>query len=526
MLTRAWCPFLNPTKIRTSNSCKDGVKLLTRRGEYRRHRPILCRTFLLANHSGPRATPTYGRTTSAHESTMASPFTGGLPLWDEALVQSSFPAPCGSAGSSGSTQSSASPCGESAEMKSRTADCGARATDGEKASAKKGAPGGSGSSGSASLYEAIVRGSQWPEPVPSSLTLEEKYQLCLSIAQECVQPEELRTLLERKEFPLCYDGFEPSGRMHVAQGLLKVTNVNKLTKAGCIFVFWVADWFAMLNNKMGGDLKKIRKVGEYFIEVWKAAGMDMRNVRFLWASEEIDKRSDQYWTQVMEIARSFTITRIKRCSQIMGRQEGDEQPAAQIMYPCMQVKRMCTCVLCADIFYLGADICQLGMDQRKVNMLAREYCDEIKRKLKPIILSHQMLPGLLEGQEKMSKSDPDSAIFMEDTEAEVNRKIKKAFCPPGALEGNPCVSYVEKLVFPAFSNFEVARSEANGGNTTYSSVNEFREAYARGALHPGDLKDSLARALNRRLEPIRKHFTTDEHARKLLQQIKAYKVTK
>jgi tyrosyl-tRNA synthetase len=36
-----------------------------------------------------------------------------------------------------------------------------------------------------------------------------------------------------------------------------------------------------------------------------------------------------------------------------------------------------------------ADICQLGMDQRKVNMLAREYCDDIKRKLKPVILSHR-----------------------------------------------------------------------------------------------------------------------------------------
>jgi tyrosyl-tRNA synthetase len=36
------------------------------------------------------------------------------------------------------------------------------------------------------------------------------------------------------------------------------------------------------------------------------------------------------------------------------------------------------------------------MDQRKVNMLAREYCDDIKRKLKPIILGHRMMPGLLE----------------------------------------------------------------------------------------------------------------------------------
>jgi len=70
------------------------------------------------------------------------------------------------------------------------------------------------------------------------------------------------------------------------------------------------------------------------------------------------------------------------------------------------------------------------MDQRKVNMLARDYCDKIGQENKPIIVSHHMLLGLKEGQEKMSKSDPDSAIFMEDEIADVQRKIKKkAFCP-------------------------------------------------------------------------------------------------
>ncbi len=33
----------------------------------------------------------------------------------------------------------------------------------------------------------------------------------------------------------------------------------------------------------------------------------------------------------------------------------------------------------------------------------------------------------------MSKSDPASAIFMEDSEAEVKTKIKKAFCPPAEV---------------------------------------------------------------------------------------------
>lgn len=62
-------------------------------------------------------------------------------------------------------------------------------------------------------------------------------------------------------------------------------------------------------------------------------------------------------------------------------------------------------------------------------MLAREYCDQIGRKEKPVVVSHHMLPGLLEGQAKMSKSDPDSAIFMEDTEDDVRKKIKRAYCP-------------------------------------------------------------------------------------------------
>lgn len=42
-----------------------------------------------------------------------------------------------------------------------------------------------------------------------------------------------------------------------------------------------------------------------------------------------------------------------------------------------------------------------------------------------------MMPGLLEGQEKMSKSDPNSAIFMEDSEADVSEKGKPFYSMGG-----------------------------------------------------------------------------------------------
>ena len=90
--------------------------------------------------------------------------------------------------------------------------------------------------------------------------------------------------------------------------------------------------------------------------------MDMTNVEFLWASDEINNRANDYWLRVMDIARRFNVPRIVRCCTIMGRKENDDLSAAQILYPCMQ---------CADIFFLKADVCQLGMDQRKVGS---SYC--------------------------------------------------------------------------------------------------------------------------------------------------------
>src|SRR3989344_7383700 len=112
---------------------------------------------------------------------------------------------------------------------------------------------------------------------------EEKIAVIKSFAEEIIGEEELQELFKAKKEIIAYDGFEPSGQIHVAQGLMRAITVNKMTSLGIKFKFWVADWFAMLNNKYDGDLKKIKIVGEYFVEVWKACGMDLDNVEFIWA---------------------------------------------------------------------------------------------------------------------------------------------------------------------------------------------------------------------------------------------------
>lgn len=46
---------------------------------------------------------------------------------------------------------------------------------------------------------------------------ERKFNTVRSIGEECIKVDELKNLLKMKPEPIAYDGFEPSGRMHVAQ---------------------------------------------------------------------------------------------------------------------------------------------------------------------------------------------------------------------------------------------------------------------------------------------------------------------
>ncbi|KAI6698821.1 hypothetical protein NL676_018940 [Syzygium grande] len=164
------------------------------------------------------------------------------------------------------------------------------------------------------------------------------------------------------------------------------------------------------------------------------------------------------------------------------------------------------------------------MDQQKVNVLAREYCDDIKRKNKPIILSHHMLPGLQQGQEKMSKCDLSSSIFMDDDEAEMNVKIKKAYCPPKIVKINPCLDYIKYVVLGWFNEFKVERSADNGCDKTFKSFDELVVDYESRYLHPADLKPALSKSLNKILQPVRDHINKDATVNDLVKRVKGYSV--
>jgi tyrosyl-tRNA synthetase len=351
--------------------------------------------------------------------------------------------------------------------------------------------------------------------------------------EEIITEKELIELLETKEKIVAYDGFEPSGLLHLGSGVLRAIKIQDFLDAKIDFILYIADWFAYLNNKFGGNLELIKKAGEYFIEGWKACGVDVKKVKIVWCSELI--KDTEYWETFLKISRLVTIKRVLRAVTIAGRTEAEIKEPSLLIYPLMQA---------TDIFMLndkkGVDICQLGMDQRKVNMLAREIAEALGRK-KPVAVHHHLLIGLqgptkMEAYDenekisqqisfKMSKSKPKSCIFIHDSEEEIKEKILEAFCPPKQKENNPILEIFKYIIFRKFESVTIKREEKYGGNLEIQNYEELEKLYVEGKIHPLDLKNACIEYLNIILEPIRKYFESGK-ARELYEIVKSAKITR
>lgn len=113
----------------------------------------------------------------------------------------------------------------------------------------------------------------------------------------------------------------------------------------------------------------------------------------------------------------------------------------------------------------------------------------------------------------MSSSEEDSKIDLLDSPANVKKKLKKAFCEPGNIADNGLLSFVKHVLFSLFKEgegFEVNREAEHGGDVTFLKYEDLEKYYAEDKLHPGDLKATVEKYINRLLDPIRKAFENPE----------------
>jgi tyrosyl-tRNA synthetase len=335
--------------------------------------------------------------------------------------------------------------------------------------------------------------------------------------EEIITREDLKILFETNTSPKGYIGVEPSGLFHIGW-IIWVNKLKDLINVGVKMIFLEATWHAWINDKFNGDIKKINICAEYIEHCLRALNVDTSKITFIKADSLIEDK--RYWEGVLRIAKSLTLSRIKRAVTIMGRKEDETiMDFSKLIYPCMQVE---------DIFYLDLDICLGGMDQRRAHVLAREIAEKYHYK-KPIAIHTPILPSLqgsgrMDSEEKiieykMSKSKPETCIFIHDSPEEIKDKINRAYCPPKEIEGNPIIEIAKKIIL--YNNREVVieRPKKYGGDIIINSADELISMYSKGELHPLDLKNFVSIELIKMLSNVREYFEKNENAKYLLNQL-------
>ncbi|WP_335998748.1 tyrosine--tRNA ligase [Halorientalis halophila] len=324
----------------------------------------------------------------------------------------------------------------------------------------------------------------------------DRLDLLTRYTEEVVTEDELAELLEGE--PTAYIGYAPTGEMHIGH----FTTIRKLAdfqRAGVDVTVLIADLHAHLDSeKSPWDLLDARS--EYYEESIRAmlesAGGDPETVEFVRGRDfQLD---EDYTMEMYRMAAETTVARAQRAGSEVVR-ESESPNLGGLIYSLMQN---------LDVEFLDADIAYGGIDQRGIYMLGREILPEHGGEA-PVCLFAPLLSGLSGG--KMSASDATSKINLTDDPEQVAEKINGAYCPQGEVEDNGVLEYVRYLVFPILEergeDFVVERPEEYGGDLVFETYDALESDYVEGDLHPQDLKNAAADAIDDAIAPIRERLT-------------------
>ena len=326
-----------------------------------------------------------------------------------------------------------------------------------------------------------------------------------SPTEEVVTHDELIELFRTNSSPKHYIGLEISGFLHLGSLISTGFKINDFAKAGVQCTVFLADWHTLINDKLGGDWETISKVSKYYQDAFNLVCPD---AKIIFGSKLYEEKRE-YWSELVKFTKHMSLARTMRTLTIMGRSENEEKiELAKLLYPPMQA---------VDIHFLDVDIAHAGMDQRKIHMLVRETFPKMKWKV-PVAVHHKLLPGLSKPANsnesqilgKMSKSDPNSGVFIHNTDSEIKKKISKAWCEEANTQNNPLLEIARTIIFHEFKEMNIERPEKFGGNVSYTNYNQLETDFAEKKLHPGDLKQTVGDYLVKVISPIREKLNLNE----------------
>lgn len=185
--------------------------------------------------------------------------------------------------------------------------------------------------------------------------------------------------------------------------------------------------------------------------------------------------------------------------------QGEQDTVALFYYPVL---------MAADILSIRGDLVPVGKDQKAHVEFARDIAQKFNDTFGQAFVVPDVLIGDLptlpgtDGKTKMGKS-LGNAIFLTDSSEKVKEKVMKMYTDPnrirptdpGNVEGNPVFVYHEAF------------------NKNKGEMEDLKERYKEGKVGDVEVKEKLAVAINKFLDPIRERRAKYEQNSELIGEI-------
>ncbi|TQN33184.1 tryptophanyl-tRNA synthetase [Haloactinospora alba] len=298
-------------------------------------------------------------------------------------------------------------------------------------------------------------------------------------------------------------GDRPTGKLHLGHYVGSIANRIRLQHQ---YETWliIADLHMLTTKNARADIDEISANARQMVLDSLAAGIEPERATFYLQSAipEIGELNTLFQNLI-------TVPRLERIPSLkdMARDadKETEMPYGLLGYPVLQA---------ADILCVKAHTVPVGKD----NHAHVEVTREIARRFNHLYGETFPIPELItsevsslvgtDGQAKASKS-LDNVIYLSDSAEEVRRKVSAMYTDPnrvradipGTVEGNPVFVYHDSF------------------NDNPAEVADLKERYRAGTVGDVEVKDTLAAAINRFLDPVRERRAAFEAQPGLVDQI-------
>jgi len=283
--------------------------------------------------------------------------------------------------------------------------------------------------------------------------------------------------------PVLVSGVQPTGKLHIGNYLGALKNFIDLQNSGkyqCYF--FIADLHALTENPEARDLSKnIYNLAADFL----ATGLNPEK-SVIFQQSQIKPLQELKWilsalTPVSELLRmrafkekvlqALKPSERKKITKKKFEKVIEESNFGLAEYPVL---------MAADILIYGTKFVPVGDDQLQHLELTRTLARKFNNKFGKTFIEPRVLltrtprvMSLINPEKKMSKSQPESCLFIEDSPEEIKNKIKKATTDSGSeikhdRKNKPAISNLLEI-YSALSGDAIQKLEKKFSGKNYST---------------------------------------------------------